>query len=298
MPKRRSYIRFARDLRLSFRERTWIMGIVNITPDSFSGDGFLKNKDDHTQRTCRYARRLIREGADILDIGGESTRPGAPRVAAREERRRIIPVIRRLAVSTDVPLSVDTNKAGVARAALDAGAHMINNIKGTLLNPALLKTIARYDAGVVIMHIGGGTPRTMQKRTVYQHDIVNEVLKGLQNSIEKCLEYGIKSDRIIVDPGIGFGKSFKHNLRLINTLHKFSSLRQPVLLGTSRKSFIGLALDREVSNREWGTAATLTAGIMNGCHIVRVHNVKHLADTVRMTDTIINEKKTASCSKA
>jgi len=267
------------------------MGIVNMTPDSFSHDGRLQTKKNTDDSAYRYALRLIRDGADILDIGGESTRPGAARVAAEEEQRRIIPLIRKLAQNALIPVSADTNKTSVAKAALDAGASIINTIKGANPSRSLLRMIARYDAGIVLMHIAGGTPRTMQQRYAYKNDIINDIISSLKDSIEKCLENGIKSDKIILDPGIGFGKNVEHNLRIINQLHRFQTLKHPVLIGTSRKSFIGCVLKREdPAQRIFGTAATVAASILNGAHIIRVHDVKQMRDIAIMTDAVIREK--------
>ena len=201
----------------------------------------------------------------------------------------MIPVIKRLSQTTDAVICADTNKTSTARAALDAGAHMINNIKGTPAARSLLKTIARYEAGIVLMHIGSGTPRTMQQR-IHYHDIIRDIFCSLRESIEKCLENGIKSDRIIIDPGIGFGKTTEHNLVILNRLYEFSKLGMPVLLGTSRKSFIGQTLNRDVQHRLMGSAATVSIAIQQGAHIVRVHDVKAIADTTKMTDAILNEK--------
>jgi len=264
------------------------MGIVNVTPDSFSSDGCMKKGRDHVLCAVRQARQLIRAGADIIDIGGESTRPGSVRIPVHEEVRRIIPVIRQLAKKTTVPISADTYKSATAQHALDAGASIINNIKGIRSEKNLLKMVKRYDAAIVLMHIQG-TPRTMQKR-IHYHDICDEILGSLRKSIEICLEIGIKSDKIIIDPGFGFGKTFEQNLLILNRLNIFSRLKFPLLIGTSRKSFIGKILDKNTCDRAWGTAATVTTGIRNGAHIVRVHDVKQIRDVVRVTDAILNEE--------
>lgn len=274
---------------------TRIMGIVNVTPDSFSRDGCMRDKKNFQEYACRYALKQIRDGADIIDIGGESTRPGAPRVETKEEIRRIIPVIQKLSQRSKTPISVDTNKVTVAKAALDAGAHMINDIKGVKPNISLLKMTARYNAAIILMHIGKGTPRTMQKQITYR-DIIQDILLSLGESIEKCLEIGIKSDRIIIDPGIGFGKTVEHNLIIMNRLKSFQKLKKPILLGTSRKSFIGHTLDRDVNQRLMGTAATIALGIHNGAHILRVHDVKAMKDVARMTDAIIKESADTGAS--
>lgn len=261
------------------------MGIVNVTPDSFSRDGCLR-KTEESGAALLLAQKHIHNGADIVDIGGESTRPGAIRITAKEEINRTIPTITALAKKTTVPISIDTYKPMVAKAALDAGASIVNNIMGTNPDAALLKMIKKYDAAVVLMHIRE-TPRTMQQN-IHYHDLIGEIIDSLQKSMEKCLEIGIKSDKIILDPGIGFGKTVEHNLEILNCLSGFEVLKRPLLIGTSRKSFIGKVLDREVENRLMGTAATVTASIVRGAHIVRVHDVEAMKETVAMTDAIIN----------
>ena len=264
------------------------MGIVNITPDSFSHDGRLLNqKTDYTSSAVRLAQRMIRAGADIIDIGGESTRPGTKRISAPEELKRILAAVKILAKTARVPISVDTYKASVAQATLDAGASIINNIKGIESDRALLKMIAHYNAGIVLMHLRG-TPRTMQKSIRYGN-LIQEIIRELKNSIENCLEIGIKSDKIIIDPGIGFGKTAEHNLEILNRLTKFKILNLPILIGTSRKSFIGKILNKAPQQRLLGTVASTCAGVINGAHIVRVHDVAQTAEVVKVVDAIINE---------
>ena len=271
----------ARDTVLSLGQATRIMGIVNGSPDSFSGDG----KSD-TNACLRYARKLIREGADILDIGGESTRPGALSIASQEEIRRVIPVIDALARKIKIPISVDTSKLEVARYALDAGASIVNNIRGAQMPKSFLKMVRDYDAAIIIMHMRG-TPATMQSYAKYKN-VVREVIEELKISVEKCLAIGIKKDKIIIDPGIGFAKTLDQNLILINHLNRLNILKCPILLGTSRKSFIGQILQKDVGGRLMGTAATVTAGVMQGAHIVRVHDVRAIKETVTITDAILN----------
>ncbi len=271
----------ARDTHLTLGHVTRIMGIVNCTPDSFSGDGKI-----NTAVCLRYARKLIAEGTDIVDIGGESTRPGALSVPLKEEIRRVIPVIDALARKIKTPISVDTSKLEVARRALDAGASIVNNIRGTQIEKSFLKMVRDYKAAIVLMHMRG-TPATMQSKARYK-DVVGEVIEELQISVEKCLAIGIKKDRIIVDPGIGFSKSADQSLCLINHLNRLNILHCPILLGTSRKSFIGQILQNDVGKRLMGTAATVTAGVIRGAHIVRVHDVKAIKETLQMTDAILN----------
>ena len=264
------------------------MGIINMTPDSFSEDGCMTGNGDKTAAAVRKAFRMIRHGADAIDVGGESSRPGSKRIPAQEEIARIAPVIKALAKKSAAPVSVDTYKSVVAKHALDAGASIVNNIMGTSPDRALLKMICRYEAAVILMHIRG-TPRTMQNNIAYTN-LITEIKDSLRKSLEICLEIGIKSDRIILDPGIGFGKTVEHNLEIINRLDEFQSLRCPLLVGTSRKSFIGKILAKDApQQRIWGTAATVGASIVKGAHIVRVHDVKEMADVARMTDAIINQ---------
>ena len=283
------FILTAKNLKIPLGEQTKIMGIVNITPDSFSHDGLIKNrKTDYHDAAFRYAQKLIREGADIIDLGGESSRPGSNPVNAPEELKRIIPTLKRLTKTNRVPISVDTYKPLVAKNALEAGASIINNIRGTQIDKSLLKMICDYKAAIVLMHMRG-TPQTMQKNITYKN-LVREITKELKKSIEICLEIGIKSDRIIIDPGIGFGKTAEQNLEIINCLDVFQTLNQPILIGTSRKSFIGKILKQEVHERLMGTAATVCNSILHGAHIVRIHDVGKLKNLIRMSDAIRNMK--------
>jgi len=280
----------ARELVISLGQVTKIMGIVNCTPDSFSGDGLLSFKTfggDNFKISClRLARKLVREGADILDIGGESTRPHASKVPTSQEIKRVIPVIDALARSIKVPISVDTSKFEVARCALDHGASIVNNVRGNQLTTGFLKLVRDYKAAIVIMHMRG-TPATMRRYARYK-DLMGEIIKELQISVEKCLEIGIKKERIIVDPGFGFAKTPEQNLVLLNYLNRFNSLHCPILIGTSRKSFIGDVLQKPVGKRVMGTAASVIAGVMQGAHIVRVHDVKPMKEALKVTDAIIN----------
>jgi len=271
--------------RLLLGTRTHIMGIINITPDSFSRDG-CGTHPNITRRVLNLAQKQINDGADIIDVGGESTRPGAVRVSVTEEINRVTPSIKLLAKKTKVPISVDTYKPSVAKAALDAGASIINNIMGTNPGKSLLKMVKNYNAAIILMHIRG-TPRTMQRRIHYSN-LIEEILQSLKFSVEKCLEAGIPSDNIIIDPGFGFGKTVKHNLEILNRLDAFKTLNFPLLIGTSRKSFIGKILNRDIEHRLFGTAATVNTGVLKGAHIVRVHDVRQIKDTVMMTDAIIN----------
>ncbi|MHB9134259.1 MAG: dihydropteroate synthase [Armatimonadota bacterium] len=262
--------------------KTYIMGILNITPDSFSGDGLAGSLEQALQR----AEVMIADGADILDIGGESTRPGAEPVPLEEELSRVVPLVRALAARFPVPISVDTYKSAVARAALDAGATLINDISGLRFDPAMAGVVAAAKAPVVIMHIKG-TPRTMQQQPSYQ-DLMTEVCDYLQESTAIAAAAGIPRDQVILDPGFGFGKTVEHNLELVRRLRELTSYGQPVLLGTSRKSTIGKVLgDLPPQERVEGTAATVALGIANGADIVRVHDVKEMARVAKVTDAIV-----------
>ncbi len=290
-PYRRKHFTIkARTYPLHVGTKTLIMGILNMTPDSFSLDGCLKTNSSfkHLQKALNQAKKMIKEGADIIDIGGESSRPGANRISIKEESSRVIPIIEKLTKTNKTPISIDTYKSQVAQKALDAGACIVNNIMGVDLDKKLLKMVRDYDAAIVLMHIKG-KPKTMQRHVAY-NDVIGEIIKQLQKSIENCLEIGIKSDRIIIDPGIGFGKSIEHNLQIINRLQHFQTLNQPLLMGTSRKSFIGKVLDLDVNKRLNGTLSSVCASILNGAHIVRVHDVAHVKQTATMADAIINEK--------
>ena len=282
---RKSYIVTAGAHTLFLGTRTYIMGILNMTPDSFSGDGCLRGSRDAVKKALRLAQRFLREGADIIDIGGESSRPGSRGVSAKEEMRRVIPVLRALARTINIPISIDTCKPPVARHALDEGASIVNNIMGTKMEKGFLRMVRQYDAALVLMHMRG-TPRTMQRDIRYKN-VVSEIVDSLRKSIENCLEIGIKSDKIIVDPGIGFAKTAEHNLEIIYHLRRFAVLRRPVMVGVSRKSFIGKVLEKDVSRRLYGSLAGACAGILNGAHIIRAHDVGPTKEAAVMIDAIL-----------
>jgi dihydropteroate synthase len=256
-------------------ERTLIMGILNVTPDSFSDGG----KWLDAGRAVRHGRRMRREGADIIDVGGESTRPGAAAVPAKEEMRRVLPVIERLGGT----ISIDTSKADVAEAALRAGASIVNDVTA-LGDPRMARVVARAGAGVILMHMKGD-PRTMQANPCYR-DVVAEIVRFLEPRVNRALRAGIPRDRIFVDPGIGFGKRPEHNLEILQRLREFRSLRCPIAIGTSRKSFLGHYLGREVGDRLAGTAATVAAAVLRGARLIRVHDVKEMRDVARMADLL------------
>jgi len=258
-----------------------IMGVLNLTPDSFS-DG---NSYRSIREAVAAAEKMVVEGADIIDIGGESTRPGAEPVSAREELERVLPVIGKLAGRLDVPISIDTWKSEVAAGAIAAGAEIVNDISAMTFDPSMAETVAESGAAVVLMH-SRGRPTEMQNNTVYA-DIVAEIMAFLEERIKNAISAGIAAERIVVDPGIGFGKSVAGNLAIVRRLGEFQGLNRPLLIGTSRKSFIGAALGREVSARVFGTAATVAVSMMNGASIFRVHDVAAMRDTVDMVRAIM-----------
>lgn len=270
---------------LEFNSRTCIMGILNLTPDSFSGDGVYGD----VGRAVEEAERLAQEGADIIDVGGESTRPGSLSVPLEEEIGRVIPVIEKIAKRIKIPISIDTQKSEVARRALDSGASIVNDITGCEADRDMADVAARYNAKVVIMHIKG-TPNSMQNNPVYD-DVVTEIINKLSSLIRNAEEAGVKKENIIVDPGIGFGKTFEHNLEILNNLSRFKALERPVLVGPSRKSFIGNILGVEPKERIFGTAAAVAIAIKNGADIVRVHDVKEMSQVVRVADEIVKAGK-------
>lgn len=260
------------------------MGILNVTPDSFSEKGTFFDTD----KAIRRGMEMAEEGADIIDIGGESTRPGAERVSAEEEIKRVIPVIKELARNITVPISIDTYKAGVARKALDAGAEIINDISGLRFDSSMPGLAASSGAAVAIMHIKG-TPSDMQKSPTYT-SLINEIVEYIKDSIRIAEDAGIEPDKIVIDPGIGFGKTIDHNLTIIKNLESFKAFGKPILVGISRKSFIGKVTGAEVDDRLIGTAATISASIMKGADIVRVHDVREGVQAVRMVDAIKNAR--------
>ncbi|WP_420264760.1 dihydropteroate synthase [Candidatus Magnetominusculus dajiuhuensis] len=252
------------------------MGVLNVTPDSFSDGGQFFDKT----RAIEHALSMAADGADIIDIGGESTRPGAEAVSYEEELRRTIPVIEALAGSIPVAISIDTYKAGVAERALQAGAEIVNDISGLRFDPDMAGVAALYEAAVVIMHIKG-TPKDMQKNPVYEA-IFSEIEDYFNRSIEMALAAGVKKDLIILDPGIGFGKTTAHNLQIIGNLDRFATMGMPIMVGVSKKAFIGQILDGAgVENRAMGTAAMVAASILKGADIVRVHDVREMAGAAK-----------------
>lgn len=271
------------DRTLELGKRTVIMGILNVTPDSFSDGGMFLSPD----RALQQAEKLVEEGADIIDVGGESTRPFSDSVDEDEEKRRVIPIIEKLASVIDVPISVDTCKSGVARSAMEAGASIINDVSALRFDPEMVEVAARSGVPLILMHMLG-TPRTMQKNPHYDA-VIAEIMGFLQQRIDYATRHGVKREQIIVDPGIGFGKTVKHNLAILKNLDAFHLLNSPLLLGASRKSFIGLVLGRENPlERELGTGAVTCAAVLAGVHILRVHNVSVNVEVARMADAILD----------
>ncbi|WP_371371277.1 dihydropteroate synthase [Sporomusa aerivorans] len=260
-------------------EKTLVMGILNFTPDSFSDGGKFNDLD----AALKHAEQMIRDGADIIDIGAESTRPyGSETISAEEEMDRLMPVLEKVLAVSSVPVSIDTYKSSVAREALKAGAHIINDIWGLQFDPDMAKVVAEFNAPVVIMH--------NQEGTEYQRDIMSHILEFLRQSVEIGKAAGIDINNFIIDPGVGFGKKPADNLVVMARLDELKSMGMPVLLGTSRKRFIGEILDAPPEDRVEGTAATVALGITKGANIVRVHDVKEIARITRMTDAMINAK--------
>lgn len=276
--------------RLNFGKRTCIMGVLNVTPDSFSDGGKFFVLDD----AVAQGYKLFEDGADILDIGGESTRPFSNEVSEEEEIRRVIPVIEKLSKRIPIPISIDTTKAGVAEQAIQAGASIINDVSSLSFDPKMADVAADYGIPVILMHMLGN-PKTMQIDPFYD-DLIGEIRAFFENAIDHAENKGISRLKIIIDPGIGFGKTLEHNLLLIQRLHEFKSLRTPIMIGTSRKAFIRSLLKENIVEEinpdsktvESGTQASVAAAILNGAHIVRVHNVANTRVTVKIIDAIKN----------
>ncbi len=269
--------------------RTLVMGVLNLTPDSFSdGGAFLDPK-----KAVPRALDLQRAGADILDIGAESTRPGSKDIPAAEELRRLLPVLRALRGKLKIPISIDTRKSQVAEESLRAGAEIINDVSGLQHDPALAAVAARHGAAIILMHMRG-RPSSMQQDP-FARDVLKDVVRGLRASVAKARASGIKKSQIILDPGIGFGKTFAQNYELLRKLPQLAKLGHPLLVGTSRKGFLGATLTRHGRpapplQRLWATAATLTASILHGAHIVRVHDVSEMVQVARVADCLLDPR--------
>ncbi|MGD8386419.1 MAG: dihydropteroate synthase [Desulfobacteraceae bacterium] len=266
--------------RLDLGPRTLVMGVLNVTPDSFADGGrYLKE-----ETAIEHGLSMAAEGADILDVGGESTRPFSDQVSVEKEKARVVPVIEALARKVDIPISIDTTKVEVARAAFQAGASILNDVSALRFDTALAEVAAEAGVPVVLMHMKG-EPRNMQMDPTYKA-LLPEVLTFLEDAVQRAVEAGIAREHILIDPGIGFGKTFDHNLQLLRDLSELSKLDLPVVLGCSRKAFLGGILGKEPDGRDVGTMAAVAAGVLNGAHVVRVHNVGMAVDTVRVIDAI------------
>ena len=275
--------------------RTCIMGVLNVTPDSFSDGGIFFSFEDAVYQ----GQKLFEDGADILDIGGESTRPFSDQVSEEEEIRRVVPVIERLASRISIPISIDTNKANVARQAINAGASMINDISSLRLDSKMADVAVEYGVPLILMHMLG-TPKTMQIEPTYV-DPITEIKGFLENAVDRAENQGISRSKVIIDPGIGFGKTLEHNLLLIKNLKEFKTLDVPIMIGTSRKAFLRNILkdpsvediDPQSAIIEAGSQASVAAAVLNGAHIVRVHDVANTRITVKIIDAIKNAQNTS-----
>jgi dihydropteroate synthase len=272
---------------LQLGERTLVVGVLNVTPDSFSDGGkFLDSK-----RAVQHALAMQRDGADIIDIGAESTRPRSVEISETEELRRLLPVLQALRGKLKIPISVDTQKAAVAEIAIGVGAQLINDISGLRSDPELARVAEKHGAPLILMHMRG-TPRTMQMGP-FARDVMRDVTGGLRKSIATARKHGIPPSQIVIDPGIGFGKSFSQNYELLAKLPELAKLGYPLMLGTSRKGFLGATLAKRgkpapAEERIWATAATVAASILNGAHIVRVHDVAEMKQVALVTDMILS----------
>ncbi len=265
---------------LDLDSRTHIMGILNVTPDSFFDGGKYLQKE----KAVEHGIRLAQQGADIIDVGGESTRPYSKRISAQEEMDRVIPVIESLAKQIDIPISIDTYKSEVAKEAIKAGASMINDISAFRFDPKMAEIASQEQVPVVLMHMKG-RPENMQDNPEYE-DLMGEIISFLKDAKENAIKKGIKEEFIILDPGIGFGKKLEHNLQIIRSLEMLLELNSPILIGPSNKAFIAHIVGEKTEDRETGTMAAVACAIMNGAHIVRVHNVEKAVKTAKIVDAI------------
>jgi dihydropteroate synthase len=286
MQKRKIFRLKLRRGTLTLGERTLVMGVLNVTPDSFSDGGKFFNVKD----AVKAALEMERAGADILDIGAESTRPGSTGISVAEELRRLLPVLEALRGRMKIPISIDTQKSAVAEMAIGAGGRILNDISGLSSDPRLAEVAAARRVPLILMHMRG-TPQTMQ-RGPFAKDVVKDVTAGLRESVARARRAGVAKSQIILDPGIGFGKSYRQNYELLGKLPELARLGYPLLVGTSRKGFLGETLAREgkslpAGERIWGTAATVTASILSGAHIVRVHDVAEMAQVAKVADAVL-----------
>ncbi|HIK03759.1 MAG TPA: dihydropteroate synthase [Trichormus sp. M33_DOE_039] len=273
-----------RDRCFDWGQRTYLMGVLNVTPDSFSDGGEFNT----TTAALSQAQALVAAGVDIIDVGGQSTRPGAEQITLEAELNRVLPVLEVLRPKISVPISVDTTRAEVAKASILAGADIINDISGGTFDAQMLPTVASLGVPIVLMHIRG-TPQTMQQMTDYQ-DVVQEIAEFLAQQIAIAIDLGVDPEKIVIDPGIGFAKNYEQNLEILRRLGELRSLNHPILVGVSRKSFIGRILNQpEPKARVWGTAAACCAAIFNGADILRVHDVKEMCDVSQVADTLFRD---------
>lgn len=270
-----------RDYAFEWGKRTYLMGILNVTPDSFSDGGEFNN----IKGALCQAKSMIQGGVDIIDIGGQSTRPGAEEISLEEELKRVIPIIKRLRQESSIPISIDTTRATVAQAAVEAGADIINDISGGSFDKKMLATVASLEVPMIIMHIRG-TPKNMQQQTDYD-DLVGEIIQWLSCQIEQAITAGINQNKLIIDPGIGFAKNYQQNIELLRRLPEFKVLKCPLLVGVSRKSFIGHILQEDdPKKRVWGTAAACCSAIAGNANILRVHDVPQMKEVIQVADAI------------
>lgn len=268
--------------KFDFENKTYTMGILNLTPDSFSDGGSYTDVETAIKR----AKKMVEEGADIIDVGAESTRPGATYIEEELELKRILPIVKRLVAEVDVPISIDTYKSRVAEECIKVGAHIINDIKGLKEDPNMAKVVAKYGVSIIIMHIQGN-PKNMQKKPIYDN-MIEDIKESLRESVEIAIEAGISPKNIILDPGIGFGKTFQGNLEIIKKLCEFKKLEYPILMGASRKGFIGEILGTPPLERLEGNLAVAVISAYNGASIIRVHEVKETVKALKVTDSIKN----------
>jgi len=269
-----------RNITCDFSSRTHVMGVINVTPDSFSDGG----KFFQAEQAIQQGLRLAQEGADILDIGGESTRPGSEPVSLEEELRRVIPVIEKLSKQVQILISIDTYKAVVAKKALQSGAEIINDISALRFDSQMVKVAREFGCPVILMHIQG-TPRQMQENPVYQ-DVIGEIKVYFQRQVAYARQNGLDESQLIIDPGIGFGKTLEHNLEILRKLSQFQELGRPIMVGVSRKSFVGKILDLPVEDRLEGSLAAMAYAILQGANIVRVHDVRESVRVARIIDEL------------
>jgi len=290
MISRKKYLLKVASGKLLLGERTLVMGVLNVTPDSFSDGG----KFFAEEQAMQHAVQMEIDGADLIDVGGESTRPGSEEISIEAELRRVLPVLDGLRRLLKIPISIDTQKAEVAEAALDAGAQIINDISGLKNDPRIAEVAARRRVPLILMH-RRGEPRTMQAGP-FARDVMKDVMQGLRKSVEIARKAGVAKSQIVLDPGIGFGKSFAQNYELLQKLPQLVKLGYPLLVGTSRKGFLGATLARDgkpapPEERIGGTAATVTASILNGVHVVRVHDVEEMVKVARVADCLLDPKQ-------